>query len=53
MSLYPNDCHECGKPIKGEWESQVALGIETGELEDRPSHRLFVYDKQNSISWIR
>ena len=45
MSWYPNDCHECGKPIKGEWESQVALGIETGELEDRPSNRLFIYDK--------
>jgi hypothetical protein len=45
MSWYPNDCNECDKPIEGEWESQIALGIETGELEDRPSNRLFLYDK--------
>ena len=45
MSSYPNDCHECGKPIKGEWESQIALGIETGEIADKPSNRLFIYDK--------
>tara|TARA_R100000458_G_C8166907_1_gene168833 strand:+ start:283 stop:684 length:402 start_codon:yes stop_codon:yes gene_type:complete len=45
MSYYPNDCHKCGKPIRGEWESQIALAIETGEIEDKPSHRLFIYDK--------
>jgi hypothetical protein len=45
MSWYPNDCQECGKPIEGDWESQIALGIETGELTDRPSNRLFIYDK--------
>ena len=45
MSWYPNDCQECGKPIEGDWESQIALGIETGEISDRPSNRLFIYDK--------
>ena len=45
MSWYPVDCQECSKPIEGEWESQIALGIETGELSDRPSNRLFIYDK--------
>ena len=45
MSWYPVDCQECNKPIEGEWESQIALGIETGELSDRPSNRLFIYDK--------
>tara|TARA_B100001964_G_scaffold158379_1_gene173946 strand:- start:802 stop:1125 length:324 start_codon:yes stop_codon:yes gene_type:complete len=45
MSWYPNDCQECGKPIEGDWESQIALGIETGEITDRPSNRLFIYDK--------
>ena len=45
MSWYPIDCQECGKPIEGDWESQIALGIETGELSDRPSNRLFIYDK--------
>ena len=29
---YPVDCQECDKPINGEWESQIALGIETGEI---------------------
>jgi len=45
MSWYPVDCQECGEPIEGDWESQIALGIETGELSDRPSNRLFIYDK--------
>jgi hypothetical protein len=45
MSWYPIDCQECGKPIEGDWESQIALGIETGELSNRPSNRLFIYDK--------
>ena len=42
---YSNDCNECGKPIKGEWESQIALGIETGELKDTNAIRMLVYDK--------
>lgn len=45
MSWYPIDCQECGKAIEGDWESQIALGIETGELSNRPSNRLFIYDK--------
>ena len=45
MSWYPNDCQECGKPIEGEWESQIALGIETGELSDTNANRMLVYDK--------
>ena len=42
---YSNDCNECGKPIEGEWESQIALGIETGELKDTNAIRMLVYDK--------
>jgi|TARA_Y100000310_G_C20331723_1_gene645591 hypothetical protein len=40
-----SDCHECGKPIKGEWDSQVHLGIETGELDASGIHRWLIYDK--------
>ena len=40
-----NSCHECGKPIKGEWESQVHLGIETGEFDSSGIHRWLIYDK--------
>ena len=39
------DCHACGKPIKGEWDSQVYLGIETGELDGSGIHRWLIYDK--------
>ena len=42
---YPVDCAACDKPIKGEWESQIALGIETGALSDRPANRMLIYDK--------
>jgi hypothetical protein len=45
MSWYPNNCQECGKPIEGAWESQIAFGIETGELKDRDVTRMLIYDK--------
>ena len=45
MSYYPTDCAECGKPIEGAWESQVELGVETGELKNTDANRLFIYDK--------
>ena len=45
MSWYPNDCVGCDKPIEGEWESAIALGIETGELSDTNANRMLIYDK--------
>ena len=45
MSWYPNDCVVCDKPIEGEWESAIALGIETGELSDTNANRMLIYDK--------
>ena len=45
MSWYPNDCVVCDKPIEGEWESAIALGIETGELSDTNANHMLIYDK--------
>ena len=45
MSYYPTDCAGCGKPIEGAWDSQIELGVETGEIADKASNRLFIYDK--------
>jgi len=42
---YPIDCAGCDKPIEGAWESQIAFGIETGELKDRDVNRTLIYDK--------
>jgi hypothetical protein len=40
-----DSCYECDKPIKGKWDSQVALGLETGELDKDSAYQHFVYDK--------
>ena len=45
MSYYPTDCAGCGKPIEGAWDSQIELGVETGELKNTDANRLFIYDK--------
>jgi len=45
MSEQYSECEVCGKPIKGEWESQIAFGIETGELKDTAYSRYCIYDK--------
>ncbi len=45
MSYYPTDCAGCGKPIEGAWDSQIELGVETGEIANKASNRLFIYDK--------
>ena len=45
MSYDPTDCAGCGKPIEGAWDSQIELGVETGEIADKASNRLFIYDK--------
>ena len=57
------ECHTCGEPIKGKWDSQVELGLETGELDRDsyhqqiihrvlPSSRIlhFIYDKHIKCS---
>ena len=43
--------HEvCGKVIKGKWDSQVYLGMETGELDKSGIHRWLIYDKHIKCS---
>ena len=44
------ECHECGKLIEGKWDSQVYLGMETGELDKSGIHRLLIYDKHIKCS---
>ena len=44
------ECHECGKLIEGKWDSQVYLGMETGELDKRGIHRWLIYDKHIKCS---
>ena len=44
------NCHVCGKPIEGRWDSQVYLGMETGELDESGIHRWLIYDKHIKCS---
>ena len=44
------NCHVCGKPIEGRWDSQVYLGMETGELDKSGMHRWLIYDKHIKCS---
>ena len=44
------DCHVCSKPIEGEWDSQVYLGMQTGELSSSGLHRWLIYDKHIKCS---
>ena len=39
------ECHTCGELIEGKWDSQVYLGMETGELDKSGIHRWLIYDK--------
>ena len=43
-------CEVCGKVIKGKWDSQVYLGMETGELDKSGIHRWLIYDKHIKCS---
>jgi len=47
------ECYECGKLIEGKWDSQVYLGMETGELDKSGIHRWLIYDKHITDSWVR
>ena len=38
-------CHKCGEAIRGKWDSQVELGLETGELDRESYYQHFIYDK--------
>ena len=44
------ECHECGELIEGKWDSQVYLGMETGELDKSGIHRWLIYDKHIKCS---
>ena len=44
------ECHECGELIEGKWDSQVYLGMETGELSARGIDRWLIYDKHIKCS---
>jgi len=44
------ECHECGELIEGKWDSQVYLGMETGELDESGIHRWLIYDKHIKCS---
>jgi hypothetical protein len=44
------DCYTCGEPIKGKWDSQVELGLETEELDRNSYHQHFIYDKHIKCS---
>ena len=44
------ECYTCGEPIEGKWDSQVELGLETGELDRDGCHQHFIYDKHIKCS---
>ena len=44
------ECEVCGKIIEGKWDSQVYLGMETGELAKSGIHRWLIYDKHIKCS---
>ena len=43
-------CEVCGEVIRGKWDSQVYLGMETGELDKSGIHRWLIYDKHIKCS---
>ena len=43
-------CEVCGEIIEGKWDSQVYLGMETGELSASGMHRWLIYDKHIQCS---
>jgi hypothetical protein len=44
------ECEVCGEIIQGKWDSQVYLGMETGELDKSGIHRWLIYDKHIKCS---
>ena len=44
------NCFSCQKPIEGKWDSQVHLGLETGELDKNGIYKHFIYDKHIKCS---
>ena len=44
------ECEVCGETIEGKWDSQVYLGMETGELLRSSIHRWLIYDKHIKCS---
>jgi hypothetical protein len=44
------ECLVCKKPIKGKWDSQIALGVQTEELSDTPMNSFLMYDKHIACS---
>ena len=44
------ECEVCGEIIEGKWDSQVYLGMETGELSRDSIHRWLIYDKHIKCS---
>jgi hypothetical protein len=44
------ECEVCGEVIEGKWDSQVYLGMETGELSTDSIHRWLIYDKHIKCS---
>jgi|TARA_R110001606_G_scaffold14234_4_gene60448 hypothetical protein len=44
------ECEVCGEIIEGKWDSQVYLGMETGELSTDSIHRWLIYDKHIKCS---
>ena len=44
------NCHTCNEPIIGKWDSQVQLGLETGELDKESAYQHFIYDKHIKCS---
>ena len=44
------ECNVCCKIIEGKWDSQVYLGMETGELDRSGLHRWLIYDKHIKCS---
>ena len=43
-------CEVCDESIKGKWDSQVYLGMETGELDKGGINRWLIYDKHIKCS---
>ena len=43
-------CEVCDELIEGKWDSQVYLGMETGELDKSGIHRWLIYDKHIKCS---
>ena len=45
-----NICPICNEPIKGKWDSQIHLALETGELKKDSAYKHFIRDKHIKCS---